>query len=203
MENRTMEQLKTTITREDILDGPVYEEQREEERERIWKIKNNRRLSVGPHATFYFECYDTMLYQIHEMVRIEKGGEEQISDELEAYNSLVPNGKEFVATLMFEINDPDYRTQILNGLGGVEKTIELTVGGSSAKASPETDLDRTKESGKTSAVHFVRFELTEEVIDKMKKDNPKVVIAINHPNYGHAAVLGEATLAELKRDLAL
>ena len=104
MENRVMEQLKTIITREDILDGPVYEEQREEERERIWEIKNNRRLSVGPHATFYFESYDTMLYQIHEMVRIEKGGEEQIRDELEAYNSLVPNGKEFVATLMFEIN---------------------------------------------------------------------------------------------------
>ena len=64
-----MEQLKTTITREDILDGPLYEEQREEQRKRIWKIKNNRRLSVGPHATFYFESYDTMLYQIHEMVR--------------------------------------------------------------------------------------------------------------------------------------
>ena len=116
-----MEQLKTTITREDILDGLLYEEQREEQRKRIWKIKNNRRLSVGPHATFYFESYDTMLYQIHEMVRIEKGGEDQIRDELEAYNSLVPTGKEFVATLMFEINDPYYRTQILNGLGGVEE----------------------------------------------------------------------------------
>ena len=198
-----MEQLKTIITREDILDSSVYEEQREEERERIWEIKNNRRLSVGPHATFYFESYDTMLYQIHEMVRIEKGGEEQIRDELEAYNSLVPNGKEFVATLMFEINDPDYRTQILNGLGGVEEAIELAVDGSSVKASPETDLERTKESGKTSAVHFVRFGLTGEVIDKIKKDSPRVVISVDHPNYGHAAVLTEATLAELKRDLAL
>lgn len=198
-----MEHLKTIITREDILDSSVYEEQREEQRERIWKIKNDRRLSVGPHATFYFESYDTMLYQIHEMVRIEKGGEDQIRDELEAYNSLVPAGKEFVATLMFEINDPDYRTQILNGLAGVEQTIELTIDGSSVKAYPETDLDRTKESGKTSAVHFVRFELTEEIINKIQQDNPKVLISIDHPNYGHAAVLAKATLVELKRDLAL
>ena len=197
-----MEQLKTAITREDILDGPLYEEQREEQRKRIWKIKNNRRLSVGPHATFYFESYDTMLYQIHEMVRIEKGGEDQIRDELEAYNSLVPTGKEFVATLMFEINDPDYRTQILNGLGGVEEAIELTIDGSSVKASAETDLDRTKESGKTSAVHFVRFELTQEIINKIKQDKPKVTISIDHPNYGHAATLPKDTLEELKRDLA-
>ncbi len=197
-----MAQLKTTITREDILDGIVYEEQREEQRQRIWKIKNNRRLSVGPHATFYFESYDTMLYQIHEMVRIEKGGEDQIRDELEAYNSLVPTGKEFVATLMFEINDPYYRTQILNGLGGVEEAIELTIDGSSVKASAETDLDRTKESGKTSAVHFVRFELTQEIINKIKQDKPKVTISIDHPNYGHAATLPKDTLEELKRDLA-
>ena len=200
MENRVMEQLKTTITREDILDGPLYEEQREEQRERIWKIKNNRRLSVGPHATFYFESYDTMLYQIHEMVRIEKGGEDQIRDELEAYNSLVPTGKEFVATLMFEINDPDYRTQILNGLGGVEEAIELTIDGSSVKASPETDLDRTKESGKTSAVHFLRFELDDEAIESFISSN-EIIIGINHSEYDAETVLSENIRESLSKDL--
>ena len=96
---------KTNITRDDILNMSDYEQIRDKRRAEIAKIKKNRRLAVGPHASFYFECYETMWYQIQEMLRIEKGGEGQIQDEIKVYNSLIPKGNELVATVMFEIPD--------------------------------------------------------------------------------------------------
>jgi hypothetical protein len=94
---------KTEILRQDILALPDYEKIRKEKQKNLLKIKTLRRVSVGPYATFYFENYDTMWYQIHEMLRIEKGGDAQIEDELSAYSPLIPKGQELVATLMFEI----------------------------------------------------------------------------------------------------
>src|SRR6185369_14053574 len=97
-----------------------YGRQRAERRKRMAEIKKNRRLEVGPFATFYFESYDTMLHQVHEMLFIEKGGAEQLPDELAAYNPLIPQGSELVATVMFEIDDPVRRERVPANLGGVE-----------------------------------------------------------------------------------
>ena len=96
-----MTALRKTITRDDILDLETYEVERPQRRARLREIKRNRRVEVGPCATFYFENYDTMLHQVHEMLRIEKGGDEQLLDELSAYNPLIPQGRDLVATLMF------------------------------------------------------------------------------------------------------
>ena len=110
---------KTELTQADILSPEEYAAVRAERRAAMVEQKKHRRLHVGPYATFYFENWDTMWYQIQEMLRIEKGGEAQLADELEAYNPLVPKGDELVATVMFEIDDPDQRTRMLGKLGGV------------------------------------------------------------------------------------
>ncbi|MBT4938362.1 MAG: DUF3501 family protein, partial [Rhodospirillaceae bacterium] len=120
---------KTALTRDDILDLSAYEEIREQRRAEIVAAKKLRRLAIGPYATFYFESFDTMWYQVQEMLRIEKGGEAQLSDELEAYNPLIPKGKELVATVMFEIDNPDIRSAFLAGLGGVEDCMVIEVDG--------------------------------------------------------------------------
>ena len=151
---------KINITAADILEMAEYEAIRNERRREIAGIKKNRRLSVGPHATFYFECFDTVWYQIHEMLRIEKGGQEQIPDEIEAYDTLIPNGSELVATLMFEIPDAAQRARVLAGLGGVENTVSLEIGSETVTATAEEDVDRTNADGKASSVQFVHFPLT-------------------------------------------
>ena len=95
----------------DIMPMADYGRERRERRSRIAAYKRDRRVEVGPFACFYFENYDTMLHQVHEMLFIERGGDGQIAEELEAYNTLVPNGRELVATLMFEIEDKERRAR--------------------------------------------------------------------------------------------
>src|SRR5210317_1642603 len=136
------------ITRDDILPMEVYAEERLERRSALVATKRNRRVAVGPDVMFYFENHDTMWFQIHEMLYIEKGGEEQVPDELAAYNPLIPNGRELIATVMIEIGDPVRREKTLAGLGGFEEAITLTVGGETIKAVAEEDLDRTTAAGK-------------------------------------------------------
>ena len=111
-----------------ILPLTEYVKVRAERRRQIAEIKKNRRLEVGPFATFYFESYETMLHQVHEMLFIEKGGPAQIPDELAAYNPLIPQGSELVATVMFEIDDPIRRARVLAMLGGVENQAFIRVG---------------------------------------------------------------------------
>ena len=193
--------LKTDITRDDILDMSAYEKIRKKRREEIAKIKKDRRLAIGPHASFYFESYDTMWYQIHEMLRIEKGGEEQISDEIKAYNSLIPNGAEFVATVMFEIPDPKQRAQILAGLGGVEHTVTMEIGYETVLANAEEDIDRTSATGKASSVHFIHFCLSSEQITAFKTAKTRVTLGIGHSNYGHMAIMPMNVRKELSKDL--
>ncbi len=113
---------KREVTRDDILPMEVYTAERRDWRRKLAEVKRDRRVAVGPVATFYFETYLTMWYQIHEMLFIEKGGEAQNPEELSAYNPLVPKGDELVATVMFEIVDPERRERFLAGLGGVEET---------------------------------------------------------------------------------
>lgn len=189
------------ITRADIMDMDDYVKVRDERRKRIIGIKRLRRVAVGPDASFLFESYETMFHQIHEMLHIEKGGEEQIAGELEAYNPLIPKGRELVATLMFEIADPERRLRALAGLGGVEHTITLGIDGADIAAQPETDLERTTAEGKTSAVHFLRFALDPGAVSAFKTPGAPAVLAIGHENYAHMAVLPEKVRAALATDL--
>ena len=192
---------KTNITPADILQIADYEAIRNERRGEIASIKKNRRLSVGPHATFYFECFDTVWYQIHEMLRIEKGGQEQIPDEIEAYDTLIPKGSELVATLMFEIPDATQRARVLAGLGGVEETVTLEVGSETVTATAEEDVDRTTADGKASSVQFVHFPLTLKQKSAFLNSENRVTLGIGHANYGHIAVIPDAMRQELSRDL--
>lgn len=171
---------------------------RKQRRAEASAIKKNRRVEVGPYATFYFENYDTMWIQIHEMLHIEKGGEEQLAGELAAYNPLVPNGRELVATLMFEIPDEVRRDRELRQLGGVEDTITLKVGEETIGAVPETDVERTKSDGKASSVHFLHFPFSAAQVAGFRNPSVEVLIAIGHSNYGHLAVMP----AEARKALA-
>ncbi len=189
------------IKRSDILDMKAYEQIRRKKRTEVVKMKRFRRVPVGPDATFFFENYDTMWWQIHEMLFIEKGGESQIEDELTAYNPLIPKGRELVATLMFEIDDPSRRKNILSCLGGVEETCVLVIDGEEVIATPEADTDRTTTDGKASSVQFLHFPLNEKHILSLKKPGTYISVGITHPNYGHIAVISEHTRAALAGDL--
>jgi hypothetical protein len=193
---------KREITRADILPVEVYAEQREAQRARVLAVKKNRHLEVGPVCSFYFESYDTMWHQIHEMLYIERGGEAQIADELAAYNPLVPKGDELVATVMFEIDEPDRRAALLAKLGGIEEAAFLRVADETAQGVAETDLDRTTAQGKASSVQFIHFPLTPAQIALFKTPGAEVIVGFTHPAYGHMASLPEAVRAALATDLA-
>ncbi len=190
------------ITRADIMSLADYEAIRKEQRTKMAAVKKTRRMEVGPFCTFYFESYDTMWHQVHEMLAIEKGGEEQIPDELEAYNPLIPQGQELVATVMFEIDDEVRRKSILGRLGGVEDTMFIEVSGERIMSRAEADADRTTAAGKASSVQFVHFDFTPEQIAAFKKPGAQVLVGVAHEQYGHIAVIPEATRASLADDFA-
>ena len=159
---------KREITKEDIMPLDVYTKNRKELRKNIVEFKKDRRVPLGPYATFYFESYETMLAQVQEMLYIEKGGDEQLNDELTAYNPLVPNGKELTATLMFEIDNPVSRAAFLGKVGGIEEKVFMKVDGEIVKAVPEEDVDRTSADGKASSVQFIHFQFSNERLNKFK-----------------------------------
>jgi hypothetical protein len=169
-------------------------------KEELLPLKKLRRVEVGPFATFYFENYTTMWLQVQEMLRIEKGGAEQLAGELEAYNPLIPQGDELIATLMLEIEDANRRHNMLLTLGGIEETIFLEMGGEKIAATPTEYDDRTTPDGKTSSVHWLRFKLTKDQIARFSRE--RVVIGVAHSNYGHMAVLGDDTKKALAKDFA-
>ena len=188
------------ITEADISAPEIYARERAERRRALIPLKRNRRVEVGPYATFYFENFDTMLAQVHEMLHIEKGGKEQIAGELEAYNPLVPQGRELISTLMIEIDEPARRTAMLMKLGGIEDTVYLMVGASRILATPTEYEDRTTPDGKTSSVHWLRFSFTPDQIALFKDPKENVVLGVAHPNYGHMAMVPPETRAELAKD---
>ena len=192
---------KREVTRADILPIETYSAQRKDWRAKLAEVKRDRRVAVGPVATFYFETYLTMWYQIQEMLFIEKGGEDQIADELAAYNPLVPKGDELVATVMFEIDDPERREKFLAGLGGVEETVFLKVAGETVVGVPEADVDRTSAAGKASSVQFIHFPMTPAQAAALKAEGAEVVLGFSHPAYAHMTVLTEPTRAALAADL--
>jgi hypothetical protein len=166
------------LTAADIIPYADYAKERVETRKRISTRKQNRRIEVGPNATFYFENRDTMWLQVQEMLHIEKGGAEQLKDELEAYNPLIPNGSELVATFM--IDDPERRKRVLNRLGGIEETAFIQVGDRKIKGAPEADQDRTTADGKASSVQFVHFPFTREDIAAFKAPGASVIVGLGH-----------------------
>jgi Protein of unknown function (DUF3501) len=190
------------ITPADILSDADYAARRPQLRAGIIAMKRNRRVEVGPFATFYFENYHTMWLQVMEMLRIEKGGSEQVPGELEAYNPLIPQGRELIATLMLEIDEPRARDRTLLSLGGIEESVYLDFGRDRIKAAPTEYEDRTTPEGKTSSVHWVRFAFTADQVTRFKTDGENIVLGIAHPNYGHMAVMPQAVLTELAKDFA-
>lgn len=191
------------ITPADLIPDIDYARQRAERRAALLPVKRLRRVALGPWCTVIFENYDTMLFQVQEMLLTEKGGAAQVPDELAAYNPLIPQGSELVATVMFEIDEPVRRAAVLARLGGVEERFFLQFGADfRAEGAPDDDdVERTREDGKTSSVHFLRFPLDEAM--KAVFRDPAVTIAIgcDHEHYAHLAMLSPATRAELARDL--
>ena len=193
---------RRALTRADIMDMADYAKVRAAKRAAIAALKRHRRLAVGPFATFHFESYETMWMQVHEMLHIERGGEEQIAGELEAYDPLIPRGDALIATLMLEIDDPTRRERELYRLAGIEDTIRLEVGGTAVAAQPiEDEVARTSEDGKTSSIHFLRFPFPPAVAARFRTPAARVLLGIDHPAYGHLAIMPEETRAALAEDL--
>jgi hypothetical protein len=190
------------ITPADLIPDADYAKVRRERRQALLPIKRLRRVPLGPICTFIFENYDTMLFQVQEMLLTEKGGAEQAPDELAAYNPLIPQGSELVATVMFEIDDEIRREAALARLGGVEDRFFLQVGDTRAPGAPEGDVERTREDGKTSSVHFLRFVLTPDQIARFRDPATQILIGCDHEQYSHLAGLTPATRAELAKDFA-
>ena len=189
------------ITPADLLPAEVYAREREAHRRALIPVKRNRRMEVGPFVTFYFENFTTMLAQVQEMLHIERGGDEQIAGELEAYNPLIPQGRELIATMMIEIDEPSRRQSTLLKLGGIENSAWLQIGTSRITGTPTDYADRTTEDGKTSSVHWVRFRLSPANIAAFRDAGNELILGISHDNYGHMAIVTPEKRAELSKDL--
>jgi hypothetical protein len=190
------------ITRSDLMSLEAYHKERPEFRARVLAHKQDRQLAIGPNATLYFEDRLTIQYQVQEMLRIERIFEaEGIDDELSAYNPLIPDGSNFKATFMLEFPDVAERRAALAELGGIERHVYCQVGNlEPVYAVADEDLDRTTEE-KTSAVHFLRFELDAQSRSALK-GGEALTFGIDHPSYGHRlSPIPDATRDSLLADL--
>lgn len=191
---------KRVVEKADLILPEVYTKSRKQYRKKLLVFKKKRRISLGPYATFYFESFETMLGQIQEMLHIEKGGDAQLKDELRAYNPLVPQGKELVATLMFEIDNPILRADFLGKVGGIEESAYIQIEKEKIKANPEKDLDRTSAEGKASSVQFLHFNFSEEQIKKFKNLDIEVFLGIEHNMYNNIVKILKNTRSALIKD---
>ena len=190
-----------TITRDDLMSLEQYAEKRESFREQVLAHKKNRQIALGPNTTLYFEDRLTLLYQIQEMLRIEKVFEaDGINDELEAYNPMVPDGYNFKATFMIEYPDAVVRAAQLEKMVRIEDLLWMQVGKHDKIWSiADEDLERSTET-KTSSVHFLRFELG-EVLAKELKDGAVWHIGVQHPIYTYEFAINGETRDSLLNDL--
>ena len=195
-----MSKEKRLIEKEDLLPSDVYAKSRKQIRKDLVEFKKDRRIALGPYATFYFESFETMVAQVQEMLHIEKGGDEQLKDELIAYNPLVPSGKELIATLMFEIDNPISRAKFLGKVGGIEEKVFMKINNEIVKAVPEADVDRTSAEGKASSVQFIHFKLNDDQIYKFKSDSTTIELGIDHKEYTHTTKLSENSIKSLCDD---
>ena len=191
---------KRQVEKKDLMPADAYAESRKQIRKDLVAFKKDRRISLGPYATFYFESFETMVAQIQEMLHIEKGGDEQLKDELTAYNPLVPNGKELTATLMFEIDNPISRGAFLGKVGGIEKNIFMKIDNELVRAEPEDDVERTSVAGKASSVQFIHFKLSDGQIAKFKSSDISIELGIDHKEYSHSTKLTDDNIKSLLAD---
>ncbi len=193
--------MQTQITASDLLSYDDYVAVRKQRKAEILEHKRPRRVEIGPVACCYFESYQTMLYQIQEMLYIERGGDEQIPDELAAYNPMIPNGRELNCTVMFEVDDPIRRANFLARLGGVEETMFFSFADHEIIGKPEEDVDRTSADGKASSVQFIHFPFTDQQVSDFRCAE-QVVLGFKHPQYAHMVILQSETVAALQVDFA-
>tara|TARA_Y100000814_G_scaffold132755_1_gene96025 strand:+ start:30 stop:620 length:591 start_codon:yes stop_codon:yes gene_type:complete len=193
---------RTELTRDDIMPMTEYAKIRKDRRREIVALKRKRRMEIGPVAVCHFESFESMWQQVHEMLYIERGGEEQIADELAAYNPLIPKGLELVCTVMFEIDEPVRRNNFLSKLGGVEETMTIEFAGEVVTGVPEPDVDRSTADGKASSVQFLHFPFTGAQIKAFQKEEAQVLVGFKHEQYAHIAVMPEATRAALSKDFS-
>ncbi len=191
---------KRRIEPADIMPIADYTRRRKELRQARIATKKLRRLQVGPYATVLFENYASMLAQVQEMLYIEKGGDEQLVEEMAAYNPMIPQGSELTATMLLEIEDADQRARVLATLGRIEDHIAFRIGDDRVTGVADEDLERTNAAGKTSAVHFFHFPFTAEQIAAFRDPAVQVMFEISHPNYGHLAIINDVMRAELAND---
>lgn len=193
---------KRALTAADIMPMAEYGKIRREHRRKLVDVKRRRRVHIGPHVTLYFENFDTMWAQVHEMLFIERGGDEQLEGELAAYNPLIPQGAELVATMMIEIEDEGLRRRTLASLGHIENMVEIAFAGHVVKGVPEADVDRTTDEGKTSSVHFLHFGFNPAQAAAFKTANLQITVGTTHAKYGHLAILPEDSRTALAQDFA-
>jgi len=195
-----MNKKQKEVRKTDLMSLEEYSRKRKVIRKEIVHYKKNRRVPIGPYANFYFESYETMKAQIQEMLYIEKGGDSQLKDELAAYNPLIPKGNELVATLMFEIDNPDLRLNFLNKVGGIEEKIYIQVAKEKIIGLPEKDLDRTSAEGKASSVQFVHFNFSKGQIKNFRDNDVEILIGIDHKFYNHMTKISDDTREALIKD---
>jgi hypothetical protein len=192
----------TEITRKDLMSLEQYAEKRPAFRKEVLQHKKNRQVALGPNTTLYFEDRLTLLYQIQEMLRIEKVFEANgINDELEVYNPMIPSGRNFKATFMIEYTDADMRAAQLEKMVGIEDLVWMKVEGFEKVWSiADEDLERSNAT-KTSAVHFMRFEINDEMADSIKAGT-HWLIGVQHPVYTYEYPVEGDTRNCLLNDLA-
>ena len=184
----------------DLYTLETYARERDAFRARVLEHKRPRSIAVGANVTLVFEDRLTIQYQIQEMLRVERVFEPAgIQDELDAYNPLVPDGSNLKATMLIEFPDADQRAHELRKLHGIEHRVSLCAGGTIVTAIADEDMDRSNEE-KTSAVHFLRFELSRDQVAAMHGSDA-VEIAIDHPDYAARTTLDTAARSALAADL--
>lgn len=173
----------TNLARDQLYSLEQYSDIRPEFRQKVMEHKKHRRIFLGDHATLYFESFLTMQYQVQEMLRIEKiFDKEGIQEELDTYNPLIPDGKNWKATFMIEYSDENDRKKALANMVGIEDKVFVAVEGHDPVwAIADEDLERDTEE-KTSSVHFMRFELTDAMINDLK-NGAALSMGIDHPAY--------------------
>ena len=198
----TMHKTMHKIARDSLLSLEAYARQRKEFRAKVIAHKKNRTVHLGAHVTLVFEDELTIRYQVQEMLRIERIFEEPgINDELDAYNPLIPDGSNLKATMIIEYADAEERKHALSKLKGVEDRVWVQVEGCARiYAIADEDLERENEE-KTSAVHFLRFELDDEMARALKY-GVGLALGVDHPNYqAEIGALADNVRASLTRDL--
>jgi len=188
------------LTRDDFLPPAEYQPVRRERRRRLSEVKRQRQVEIGPIAIMHFENLETVRHQIQEMLYIEKGGDAQLKEELEAYGPLIPQGTELVATVMFEIDDPVRRGAELMRLGGIENHAYIDVDGQRVRSEPDPTRENTSAEGKASAVQFLKFTFALDLISRFRTPGAQIVVGFDHPNYAHMIALSDSARSALAED---